>query len=131
MLFSLNIHNYLNNTFHESKVLKKVMITAMFNVDFQNKFIKFLIILFFLLFFILLDLISLFTSIYIYIYIYIRCLFTYCYATMCPTGLQGAVHSRQVHQLTQGTDIGCGLPTLFNVTDITNSLAEPHFKGTR
>ena len=50
---------------------------------------------------------------------------------MCPMGLQGAVHSHQVHQLMQGTDVGCGLPTLFNVTDITNSLAEPHFKATR
>ena len=49
---------------------------------------------------------------------------------MFPTGWQGAVRSRQVHQLKQGTDIGCGLPTLFNVTDITNSLAEPHFKAT-
>ena len=54
-----------------------------------------------------------------------------CYAAMCPVGLQGAVHSCQVHQLTQGTDVGFGLPTLFNVTDITNSLAEPHFKATR
>ena len=50
---------------------------------------------------------------------------------MCPAGLQGAVRSGQVHQLTQGTDVGCGFPTLFNVTDITNSLAEPHFKATR
>ena len=46
---------------------------------------------------------------------------------MCPVGLQGAVRSRQVYQLKQG----CGLPTLFNITDITNSLAEPHFKATR
>ena len=50
---------------------------------------------------------------------------------MCPAGLQGTVHSRQIHQLMQGTDIGCGLPALFNVTDITNSLAELHFKATR
>ena len=64
------------------------------------------------------------THTHIYIYIYY-------YAAMCPAGLQGAVHSRQVHQLTQGTDVGCGLPTLFNVTDITKSLAEPHFKATR
>ena len=27
-----------------------------------------------------------------------------------PAGLQGAVCSHQVHQLMQGTDIGCGLP---------------------
>ena len=27
--------------------------------------------------------------------------------------------------------MGCALPTLFNITDITNSLAEPHFKATR
>ena len=39
--------------------------------------------------------------------------------------------ARQVHQLTQGTDIGCGLLMLSNVTDITNSLAEPHFKATK
>ena len=55
----------------------------------------------------------------------------FCYAAMCPASLQGAVRSRQVHQLKQGTHVGCGLPTLFNITDITNSLAEPHFKATR
>ena len=48
---------------------------------------------------------------------------------MCPVGLQGAVRSCQVHQLTQGTDVRCGLPTLFNVTDINNSLAEPHLSN--
>ena len=58
-------------------------------------------------------------------------IYTYCYAAMCPAGLQGAVHSCQVHQLMQGTDVGCGLPMLFNVTDITNSVAESHFKITR
>ena len=57
--------------------------------------------------------------------------FMYCYTTMCPAGLLGAVRSRQIHQLKQGTHIGCGLPTLFDITDITNSLAEPHFKDTR
>ena len=50
---------------------------------------------------------------------------------MCTAGLQGAVRSYRDHQLTQGTDVGCALPTLFNVTDITNSLAEPHSKATR
>ena len=56
----------------------------------------------------------------------------YCYAAMCPVGLQGAVRSRQVHQLKQGTNVGCGLPTLFNITDITTTTpAEPHFKATR
>ena len=50
---------------------------------------------------------------------------------MGPVDLQGVVHSRQVHQLMLGTDVGCGLPTLFDITDITNSLAEPHFKATR
>ena len=50
---------------------------------------------------------------------------------MCPAGLQGSVRSRQVHQLKQGTHVGCGLPTSFNITDITNSLAEAHFKATR
>ena len=54
-----------------------------------------------------------------------------CYATMCPADLQGTVRSRQVHQLKQGTHVGCGFPTLFNVIGITNSLAEPHFKATR
>ena len=56
------------------------------------------------------------------------CSYIYCYATMCPAGLQGAVRSRQVQQLKQDTHIGCGLPTLFNIIDITNSPAEPHFK---
>ena len=50
---------------------------------------------------------------------------------MCQAGLLGAVCSRQVHQLIQGTYVGYGLLTLFNVTDISNSLAEPHFKATR
>ena len=50
---------------------------------------------------------------------------------MCPAGLQGAIRSHQVHQLIQGPHVGCGLPILFNITDITNSLAEPHFKATR
>ena len=68
--------------------------------------------------------------IYIHTYIYIP-IYAYCYAAMCLAGLQGAVRSRQVSQLTQGTDVGCGLPTLSNVTDITNSLAQPHFKATR
>ena len=70
--------------------------------------------------------INIYRYVYICVYKYI-----YCYATMCPVGLQGAVHSYQVHQLKQGTHIGCGLPTLFNITDITNSLTEPHFKATR
>ena len=55
----------------------------------------------------------------------------FCYTAMCTAGLQGAVHSHQVNQLTQGTDVGCGLLTLYNVADIINSLAEPHFKATR
>ena len=50
---------------------------------------------------------------------------------MCPAGVQDAVRSHQVNQLTQSTDAGYGMPTLFNVTDITNSLAEPNFKATR
>ena len=29
---------------------------------------------------------------------------------MCPVGLQGAVRSRRVHQLTPATDVGCDLP---------------------
>ena len=50
---------------------------------------------------------------------------------MCLVGLQGAIRSRQVYQLKQGTHVDCGLPTLFSITDITNSQAEPHFKATR
>ena len=50
---------------------------------------------------------------------------------MCPADLQGTIRSRQVHQLKQDTHLGCGLPTLFNITDITNSLTEQHFKATR
>ena len=59
-IISSNIYRYFNNSFHEFKVLKKVIVTETFNVDFRNKFIKFWSILFFQLFFI-----------YIYIYIYI------------------------------------------------------------
>ena len=54
-----------------------------------------------------------------------------CYVVLCPAGLQCTVRSSQVHLLKQGTHVGCGLPTLFNITDITNSLGEPHFKATR
>ena len=54
-----------------------------------------------------------------------------CYAAIFPAGLLGAVRSRQVHQLKHGTHIGFGLPTLFDITDIPNSQAEPHFKATR
>ena len=50
---------------------------------------------------------------------------------MSLTGLQGTVRSRQVHQLKQGTHVGRGLPTLFNIIDIINSFAESHFKATR
>ena len=46
--------------------------------------------------------------IYIDFYIYI---YTYFCASMCPAGLQDAVRSRQVHQLTQGTDVACGQPS--------------------
>ena len=60
-----------------------------------------------------------------YIYLYV------CYTAMCPAGLQGTVRSCQVHQFKQGTHVGCSLPVLFNITDITNSLTEPHFKATR
>ena len=54
-----------------------------------------------------------------------------CYVAMCPVGLQGADRSRQVYQLKQGTHVGCGLSTLFYITDITNSRAEPHFKASK
>ena len=39
---------------------------------------------------------------------------------MCPTGLQGAVHSRQVHQFTQEQTLTVVWRTLFSVTDITS-----------
>ena len=48
-----------------------------------------------------------------------------------PAGLLVAVRSPQLHQLKRGTHVGCGLPMLFNIIDITNSLAEPHFKATK
>ena len=48
-----------------------------------------------------------------------------------PRVLQGAVHHRQVHQLKQSTHVGCGLPMLFNITNITNSFADLHFKASR
>ena len=38
---SLNIYFYFNKTFHEFKVLKKVIVTETFNVDFHNKFLNF------------------------------------------------------------------------------------------
>ena len=48
-----------------------------------------------------------------------------------PHSLAGCHSSHQVHQLKHSTLVACGLPTLFNITDMTNSLAEPHFKATR
>ena len=36
--------------------------------------------------------------------------YIYFYATMCSSGLQGVVRSHHVHQLTQGKDVGRGLP---------------------
>ena len=50
---------------------------------------------------------------------------------MCPAGLLGAIRSRQVHQLKHGHTRWLWFATLFNITDITNSLAETHFKATR
>ena len=50
---------------------------------------------------------------------------------MCPSGLPSAIRPRQVHQFKQGTHVGCCLPMLFDITDITNTLGEPHFKATR
>ena len=47
----------------------------------------------------------------------------YCFATICPVGLQGPIRSHQVHQLNLDIQVGCGLPMLFNyMTDITNLL---------
>ena len=57
------------NTFHKSKVLKKVITTETFNVEFYNDFIKFWITLFFSTFFYTHT--HTHTDIYIYIYIYI------------------------------------------------------------
>ena len=55
----------------------------------------------------------------------------YCYATICLSGLQGVVRSRQVHQLTKALTLAVVCRTLFSVIDITNSQAEQHFKATR
>ena len=41
-----NIDHYFNKTFHNFKVLNKVIITEMFNVNFHNKFTKFGLIVF-------------------------------------------------------------------------------------
>ena len=49
---------------------------------------------------------------------------------MCPAGLRGAVRSRQVHQLMQAQTLAVVCRTQFNVTDTSNSQAEPHFKAT-
>ena len=45
-----NIHCYFNKIFNKFKVLKKVITTEMFNIDFHNKSIKFWIIIFFFFF---------------------------------------------------------------------------------
>ena len=82
-------HRYFNNIFHEFNVLKKLIRTKMFNLDFHNNFIKFWIILFFSTLSLSLSLshthththtlslslsvslsLSLSLSLYIYIYIY-------------------------------------------------------------
>ena len=60
-----------------------------------------------------------------------KCTYIYSYTAMSSAGFQGTVRSRQVHQLKQGAHVGCGLPMLFNITDLTNSIAEPYFKATR
>ena len=62
-----NIHRYFNNTFHEFKIRKKVILTETFNFDFHNKFIKFGLFCFFVFYFFLI-----YFYIYIYIYIYHR-----------------------------------------------------------
>ena len=48
---------------------------------------------------------------------------------MCPARFQDAVCACQVHQLKQGPHVGCGSPKLFNITNITDTLAEPQFKA--
>ena len=50
---------------------------------------------------------------------------------MCPAGLQGAVRTRQLQQLTQSADVDVVCWTLFSVTNITTSRVEQHFKATR
>ena len=45
-VISSNIGRYFNNTFHEFKVLKKVIITETFNFNLDNKLIRFWIICF-------------------------------------------------------------------------------------
>ena len=47
---------------------------------------------------------------------------------MCPAG---AVPSHQVHQFMPAPTLAVVCRTLSNVTDITNSRAEPYFKSTR
>ena len=49
-VISSNIHCYFYKIFHEFSVLKKLILTKTFNIDFHYKFIKFWIILFFQLF---------------------------------------------------------------------------------
>ena len=51
----------------------------------------------------------------------------YCYAAMCLAGLQGAKSTSKCREPT----LAVVCRTLFNVTDTTNSQAEPHFKATR
>ena len=51
-VISSNILHYFNNVFHEFQLLKKVITTETFNIDFHNKFIRFWIILLFQLFYI-------------------------------------------------------------------------------
>ncbi len=53
--------------------------------------------------------------------------FLWCHATMCLLGLKGAVRSTNK---CRAPTLAGDCQTLFNVTDITNSQAEPHFKAT-
>ena len=65
---SSNIHHYFNNSFDEFKVLKKLIITEMFNINFHSKFIKFGLFCFFLHLFIYVRKTK--HDIYLYLYIY-------------------------------------------------------------
>ena len=69
---SLNINRYFNYTFHEFKVLKKVIITEAFNVDFHNKFIEFGLFRFFYFFHTIGFNFLIYFVIYIYIYVFGR-----------------------------------------------------------
>ena len=62
-------------------------------------------------------------SVYICVYILLR--------RHVPRGFAGCHSFPPIHQLKQGLMWAVVCQALFNITDITNSLAESHFKATR